>query len=333
MALAASWMLMLNPFSAAAKATPGLSITASGSTTIGLQIFANSNLSGGSNPTGTILFRLFGPGDTACSNAIFTSTVPVAGTSMNSGHYTTSAAGTYHWTSTYNGDANNNPVGPTSCSDPNAAVIVQGAYTALSVTAPAPSGGAIHGAAALAGGVNPTGTISFFLSGPGDSFCSQTLFTSTVAVAGNGTYASANYTPTVTGTYRWRANYSGDTNNMADPMTACLDQNDAINVTSLSQPAPAAVGFSPTSLSFAARTVGTASAAQSVTVSNTGGTPVAISAVGRSGATPGDYATATATDHCTGTTVNPGATCTIAVTFTPTAPGTRTATLTVTDNG
>jgi hypothetical protein len=210
-------------------------------------------------------------------------------------------------------------------------VIVQGAYTALSVTAPAPSGGAIHGAAALAGGVNPTGTISFFLSGPGDSFCSQTLFTSTVAVAGNGTYASANYTPTVTGTYRWRANYSGDTNNMADPMTACLDQNDAINVTSLSQPAPAAVGFSPTSLSFAAQTVGTASAAQTVTVSNTGGTPVAISAVGRSGATPGDYATAT--DHCTGTTVNPGATCTIAVTFTPTAPGTRTATLTVTDNG
>jgi hypothetical protein len=329
-ALAASWMLMLSPFSAAASGTPALSITGSGATTIGLQIFANSNLTGGSAPTGTISFRLYGPGDTGCSSAIFTSTVPVAGTSMNSAHYTTAAAGTYRWTSTYNGDANNNPVGPTSCSDPNAPVIVQGANTGLSVTAPAPTGGTIHAAAVLGGGFNPGGSLSFFLSPPGDTFCSETIFTSTVAVAGNGTYASANYVPTVTGTYRWRASYSGDTNNKPAPITACLDQNDAVDVTSVSQPAPAAAALSPTSLSFAAQTVGTASAAQTVTVTNTGGTAFAISAAGRGGTDPGDFATSN--DHCTGATIAPAATCTIAATFTPAAAGTRTATLTFTDN-
>jgi hypothetical protein len=329
LALAATWLMLLNPFSTAGKSTPQLSLTASGSTSIGLQIFANSNLSGGSAPTGSITFRLFGPGDTTCASAMFTSTVPVSGQSMNSAHYTTAAAGTYRWTSAYGGDTNNNPVGPTSCSAPSASVVVQVAATGLSVTGPAPSAGAIHGVATLAGGINPTGTISFLLSGPGDQFCSQAIFTSSVAVvSGNGAYSSGSYHPTTTGTYRWRASYSGDTNNGATAVTACLDQNDSVNVTSVSQPPAAAL--SPSALTFAAQVVGTSGPVQTVTVSNTGGSNLTISGLAASGPAAADFATGN--DHCTGATVAPGGTCTVTVGFTPSAVGTRTATLVVTDN-
>ena len=39
------------------------------------------------------------------------------------------------------------------------------------------------------------------------------LHTSTVPVNGNGSYISADFTPTTAGTYLWTAMYSGDTNN------------------------------------------------------------------------------------------------------------------------
>jgi hypothetical protein len=329
LAFMASSLLLLHPLAVATKTTPSLSITASGATTVGLQIFANSNLSGGSAPSGSLTFRLFAPGDTSCASSIFTSTVPVSGTSMNSAHYTTTAAGTYRWTSMYSGDANNDPFGPTACSDSGGSVIVGPANTGLSVSAPVPTGSTIHAAATLGNGLNPTGTITFYLSGPGDTFCSQTMFTSTVAVQGNGVYTSGNYSATATGTYRWRASYSGDSNNMADPVTACLDQNDSVDVTSGSQPPPA-FAVSPTSVTFAAQTVGTTGAAQTVTVSNTGGSNLTISTVAAGGSSPGDFPLSN--NHCNSTTIAPNTSCTVTVAFAPTAAGTRSAALSVTDN-
>jgi hypothetical protein len=68
--------------------------------------------------------------------------------------------------------------------------------------------------ATLTGGSNPTGTITFKLYGPDDANCSgPVIFTSTTAVSGNGSYQSDPFTPTQAGTYRWIANYSGDTGN------------------------------------------------------------------------------------------------------------------------
>ena len=69
---------------------------------------------------------------------------------------------------------------------------------------------------------------------------------------------------------------------------------------------------------------GTASAAQTVTLKNTGTGTLTIASF----TTTGDYAQ---TNTC-GTSLAPGASCTIKVTFTPTAKGTRTGTLTVTSN-
>jgi F5/8 type C domain/Abnormal spindle-like microcephaly-assoc'd, ASPM-SPD-2-Hydin len=81
---------------------------------------------------------------------------------------------------------------------------------------------------------------------------------------------------------------------------------------------------SPANLAFAARTVGSTSPAQAVTVTNNGTGSATLGTV----ATTGDYAQ---TKTC-GTTLAAGASCTVSVTFTPTATGTRTGTLTVASN-
>jgi hypothetical protein len=91
-------------------------------------------------------------------------------------------------------------------------------------------GGLIHDTAFLSGGVNPTGTITFDLYGPGDTTCAgPSLFTSVVPVNGNGSYDSADFTALIVGTYQWVASSSGDVNN--DPaVTACNDPNESVTV-------------------------------------------------------------------------------------------------------
>ncbi len=81
----------------------------------------------------------------------------------------------------------------------------------------------------------------------------------------------------------------------------------------------------PTSLTFASQAYGVASSAQTLTVTNTGSaslTPTAISVTG-------DFSE---TDNCQGASVSAGATCSIQVTFTPTAAGARTGQLTINAN-
>jgi predicted small lipoprotein YifL len=84
------------------------------------------------------------------------------------------------------------------------------------------------------------------------------------------------------------------------------------------------VGLAPASLTFTDQLVGTTSAQQTVTVTNTGTSPLTVSAVAASG----NFAV---TNGCT-SAVAAGGTCTIWVTFTPTTTGTRTGTLTITDD-
>ena len=65
----------------------------------------------------------------------------------------------------------------------------------------------------LAGGLNPTGSIVFTLTGPGGF-----TFTQTDPVNGNGTYTASTplaTTGTVAGTYSWSVTYEGDVNNNA----------------------------------------------------------------------------------------------------------------------
>ncbi len=83
----------------------------------------------------------------------------------------------------------------------------------------------------------------------------------------------------------------------------------------------------PASVALGTYLVGTPGAAESVTVTNVGGAPVTISGVASSA--PTEFAATVGT--CA--TVAPGASCALAVTFTPAAEGVRNATLTVTSTG
>ncbi|MGB9488038.1 MAG: choice-of-anchor D domain-containing protein [Terriglobia bacterium] len=86
--------------------------------------------------------------------------------------------------------------------------------------------------------------------------------------------------------------------------------------------------ISPGSLTFTGQQVGTTSAAQTVTLSNTGSVSLTVSSITATGTNASDFGV---TNTC-GVNLAVGANCTISVTFTPMATGTLTAALTITDN-
>jgi hypothetical protein len=88
------------------------------------------------------------------------------------------------------------------------------------------------------------------------------------------------------------------------------------------------VSLSPSSLSFASQAVGATSAAQAITLNNTGNSALSITSVALTGTNASNFAQ---TNTC-GSSVGAGTNCTISVTFKPTATGTRTAAATLTDN-
>lgn len=94
----------------------------------------------------------------------------------------------------------------------------------------------------------------------------------------------------------------------------------------------AGVTLSPSTLVFAGQNVGTpASSPQPVTLQNTGNGPLTISRISITGTDSSDFQEK---DNCPtgGATLNPSSACSIAVTFEPTATGSRTASLSVVDN-
>ena len=88
------------------------------------------------------------------------------------------------------------------------------------------------------------------------------------------------------------------------------------------------VSLSPTSLSFGNQQVNTTSAAQAVTLTNTGDAALTIQGIELNGSQSGDFHQ----QNTCPSTLAAGAACTINVTFTPSAEGSRIAILTITDN-
>jgi hypothetical protein len=91
---------------------------------------------------------------------------------------------------------------------------------------------------------------------------------------------------------------------------------------------------SPTGLSFGSLLIGTTSASQTVTLSNTGTTPLHISSIALGGPDAGQFAI-NASDCTTthGNTLAGSASCTVGVTFAPTTAGAKTATLAMNTDG
>jgi hypothetical protein len=90
-------------------------------------------------------------------------------------------------------------------------------------------------------------------------------------------------------------------------------------------PGPSGVSVAPAALVFGNQMIGAVSVAQAVAITNSKNNSLSISSIALSG----DYKQ---TNTC-GSSLPSGATCTIAITFVPTAAGARTGTLTITDNG
>jgi NHL repeat len=220
----------VNETSLVAQATPTITTQATANASIGASISDRATLSGGSSPGGTITFTAYGPGDATCAGApAYTSsavTVSGAGNYDSTPTFTPTTAGTYRWRASYSGDTNNAPVS-TPCNDANETSVVSQATLTVTTQATPNStiGGVISDQATLSGGSSPGGSITFTAYGPGDASCSLTpAYTSDpISVSGAGNYDnSPAFTPSTPGTYRWRASYSGDTNN-APVSTLCND--------------------------------------------------------------------------------------------------------------
>ena len=140
----------------------------------------------------------------------------------------------------------------------------------------------------------------------------------TSLAAGASCTVSVNFTPTAAGT-------RSATLLIADSATNS-PQSLAVSGTAVTP--PAALSLNPSSLSFSAQVIGTTSTAQVVNLSNSGGSSLSISAISMSGAQAGDFPLSST---C-GTSLAAGASCTVSVRFTPTAAGTRSATLLIADS-
>jgi uncharacterized repeat protein (TIGR01451 family) len=224
------------------NASTALNTNAGGPYTIGVNstvaLSDVATLSGGTaNATGTITFKLFADdGSGGCGSQIG-STVTASVSGANGKDYPSpqivvTAAGTYHWIASYDGDANN--VGTTTaCGAPNENPIVNARETSLTTNAGGPyvlgSNGAValSDVAHLTGGTSAAGgTITFMLFS--DNACSTQVggdVTTAVNGANGKDYTSPSITVNAPGTYYWIANYSGDTNNVASS-TTCGDENE-----------------------------------------------------------------------------------------------------------
>lgn len=195
------------------------------------------SLTGGTSPTGTITFAVYGPSTTAPTTCQTTTggswkqvgTASASGnnTYPSSASFTPTSSGTYWWYAAYGGDTINT-TSTTTCNSASMTHTVVGAVTSLTATGPAngTAGTPIATSAitaGLTGGSSPTGTITFKVFGPqatAPTDCSAGTTVGTAAVSGNnGYHPSASFTPSSSGTYWWYASYSGDGNNLASAST------------------------------------------------------------------------------------------------------------------
>ena len=155
---------------------------------------------------------------------------------------------------------------------------------------------------------------SVTITGANSGDFAETNTCGTSVAAGANCNISVTFTPTSTGTRTAVASISD-----SDPSSPQI-----VSLTGLGAAVTTTANVSPTSLTFTSQTVGSTSTAQTVTLTNTGSSTLTITGITASG----DFAQ---TDTC-GSSVAAGAKCSINVTFKPTAPGTRTGALRVTDN-
>ncbi|HUD17675.1 MAG TPA: hypothetical protein VMQ59_10445, partial [Acidimicrobiales bacterium] len=212
------------------------------SVTLGASAHDTATLSGGTTPTGSIIFKLFGPSDPTCSAApAYTSplsTVTGDGPYV-SPSFTPIADGTYSWVDLYSGDAKNTPVS-TACGDPAESLTVTttvqpttvstslsgGGQSGTSISVP--TGTAVTDAATLAGANASTagGTVTYGVFS--DNTCATSAGSGgTVTVTDGAVPASSAVTLASPGPYYWQASYSGDSANQPS-QSLCMSEVETV---------------------------------------------------------------------------------------------------------
>ena len=216
------------------KVNPTIATQASASVEVGGQISDTATVSGGTNPTGTVTFNLYGPDDATCGNAaIFTSANrPLNGGTATSAAFTTTQAGTYRWRATYNGDANNNAVtGACNAANENVVVTKKSPSIATSLVGGGESGASItvtlgtsvHDTSTLTGATaNAGGTVHYQVFD--NPQCTGTAVDAGTKTVTNGVPANSDpITFNTAGKFYWQADYSGDANNNAATSSCNLE--------------------------------------------------------------------------------------------------------------
>jgi len=172
-----------------------------------------------------------------------------------------------------------------------------------------------------------TYSISGTISGAGGNAATVTL--TGAATATTTASASGSYTLSApsNGAYTVTPSKTGYTFNPTSQAATVSGANlTGVNFTSTAIPA---AQLSPASINFGTVLYLSNSSNSTVTLRNTGGATLTISAIATTGTNPGDFVISSQT--C-GTTLAANATCTVSLHFTPQAAGARAAALTFTDN-
>jgi N-acetyl-anhydromuramyl-L-alanine amidase AmpD len=166
----------------------------------------------------------------------------------------------------------------------------------------------------VTGGTGPTGSVTFYDG-------STQLGSGTISLI-SGQYQATLATSSLAaaGPHNITAQYFGDGN-----YSTALSNVVTVTVTSGTTP----LTVSPTSLSYGNQGTSSTSAAKKVTLTNNTSAVVTISSIAIGGTNPADFPKSATT--C-GTSLALKASCTVSITFAPTALGVRSATLTLTDS-
>ena len=263
------------------KVTPTITTTTgSASFAVGGSVSDTATFSLGYSATGTITWKVYASSDTSCATPLFsyssTATVSGNGSYSPAASVTPTSVGSYIWGFSYGGDVSNSAV--SGCGGSNESFTVNKASPTLSVSASSnvTAGTPITPSATLASGFLPSGTITFYVSGPGSNPAScpgtMTLVGTAAVNSGNASYNSnASYTPTVVGNYWWYASYGGDGNN-ASAATLCNSASMTKTVVAQATPSVSATGPSTGTVGTAISTSSISSLFANSSGSNAGGT-------------------------------------------------------------
>ncbi len=314
----------------------GTSSTANASVTPASLTFAATNVSSTSSPQsvtlangGTASINITGIAISGSNAGDFTISAKTCGTTLaGSGNctvsvtFTPTAAGTRTATLTFTDSAGNSPQtvalsGTGTSNTANASVTPASltfAATNVSSTSSPQSVTLANGGTAS---INIT-SIAIAGTNAGDFTISAKTCGTTLAGPGNCT-VSVTFTPATAGTRTGTLTFTDSAGN--SPQTVALSGTGTSNTANAS--------VTPASLTFAATNVSSTSSPQTVTLANGGTASINITSIAIAGTNAGDF---TISAKTCGTTLAGSGNCTVSVTFTPTAAGTRTATLTFTDS-